>query len=566
MLVPVTPRSALPPMAVLALALLASWAIHVPIYVGLGVLKRVQDLLAHDDEPIDSTMEVELVLDTPDAPEPEQPEQPEVEPLEEERDEPPPAAEDEAPERVAAAPEPEPEPEPAVAMPTPPTPQPPPPSREMTSVEHRSRDPDVEPPPDAQHLAEENSRVEEETQARIRNPNLNDEEPTPAAPEEASEAPEEGDSDEQRQAELQDVEGSDERDPTPEETRDPPRPPTPDPSRSPTPAMAEAARGGDTARGGNAEASRAREAPGGGARTEGGGEAPMREMMVTDGNGSFTVLVPSRPEGAGEGDEGGERVEGPGEGDRGEGRASGRAGRGRRAARGGRSRGRGAPNLRLSWSDFASLYGEEELEREREARLEQQRSRNRGVSRAERWRRFRAAIENYDVRVRPGNQTALNTRADPFARYIAAMHRRIHPRFALGYLRRVPSTVDESFRANPNMHTNLEIGIDAEGRVDHVSVVGTSGDILFDLGAYEAVMGAQPFPETPSNIRSPDGLTYMRWAFYRNQRQCGTFNAQAFILAEAPERDDDEDDTLTRPDAVLPTEEEGGGARGADRR
>jgi len=283
----------------------------------------------------------------------------------------------------------------------------------------------------------------------------------------------------------------------------------------------------------------------------------MREVMVTDGNGSFTVLVPSRPEGAGEGDEGGERVAGNGEGEQGEGRASGRAGRGRRRARGGSARGRGAPNLRLSWSDFASLYGEEELEREREARLEQQRSRNRGVSRAERWRRFRAAIENYDVRVRPGNQTALNTRADPFARFIAAMHRRIHPRFALGYLQRVPSTVDESFRANPNMHTNLEIGVDAEGRVEHVTVVGTSGDILFDLGAYEAVMGAQPFPEPPANIHSPDGLTYMRWAFYRNQRQCGTFNARAFILAQAPNRDrEDRDDTLTRPDAVLVPERE----------
>jgi hypothetical protein len=34
-------------------------------------------------------------------------------------------------------------------------------------------------------------------------------------------------------------------------------------------------------------------------------------------------------------------------------------------------------------------------------------------------------------------------------------------------------------------------------------------------------------------IRSPDGRAYVHWGFYRNNRQCGTFNATPFILAEA---------------------------------
>lgn len=262
----------------------------------------------------------------------------------------------------------------------------------------------------------------------------------------------------------------------------------------------------------------------------------MREIVVSDGTGSFTIRVPAeRPEGSGEGDGGGPAVAGRGTGTEGEGRSGGRAGRSGRRQRGGARGGRGGPSLRLSWSAFASIYGEEELERQRQAYLEQRRSRVRGMSRQERWRRFRAAIENYDVRVRPGNQTALNTRADPFASYIAAMHRRIHQRFALGYLRRVPPTVDETFRANPSMHTKLELAVDAEGRVDHVSVVATSGDMLFDLGAFNAVMSSMPFPSPPEAIRSPDGLAYLHWSFYRNQRQCGTFNAQPFILAEAPD-------------------------------
>ncbi|MCZ7682507.1 MAG: hypothetical protein M5U28_28415 [Sandaracinaceae bacterium] len=190
----------------------------------------------------------------------------------------------------------------------------------------------------------------------------------------------------------------------------------------------------------------------------------------------------------------------------------------------------------MSWTQFASLYGEEELRREREAYLEQRRSRTRGESHQRRWERFRAAIEHYDVQARPGNQTALNTRADPFAAYIAAVHLRIHPRFAEGFLVRPPSTVAAALAANPDMHTKLEIGIDAQGRVARIGVIETSGDILFDFGAYNSVMTAQPFGATPEAIRSPDGLVYMHWSFYANHRQCGTFNAEAYILARAAER------------------------------
>ena len=34
----------------------------------------------------------------------------------------------------------------------------------------------------------------------------------------------------------------------------------------------------------------------------------------------------------------------------------------------------------------------------------------------------------------------------------------------------------------------------------------------------------------PSSILSGDGRVYFHWGFYRNQRQCGTFNAEPYIL------------------------------------
>ncbi|MBX3275932.1 MAG: TonB family protein [Sandaracinaceae bacterium] len=533
-----TPRSALPPMLVLAIALVASWAIHVPVYVGLGLLSKMLER-ERPEPPSPPPLELELLAGP--EPEPEPPDEARVP----EPPEPPapdrPRAREAPRARLAtarpAAPQAQPAaPAPAVeAAPTPPPPSEPPPEN-LRSVEHRSRDPNVEPPPDAQHLAEENSRVEEEMQARIRNPYRDDPTPQPAPSDEPTAPEEEGDAPETVQAQLRDREGSDARDPTLAELT--PQPPTRarPPPTSRTPSVAEAAEG-DESRGGSEGSTSPRQAAGGGARARGGGETlETRDVVIDDGNGRFTIRVPVRPEGSGPGEEGGPALAGRGQGNEGAGRASGPAGRSGRTARGGAAQGGGAPNLRLSWTDFATIYGEEELARERELALAQRQSRTRGASRQERWERFRAAIENYDVRVRPGNQTALNTRADPFARYIAAMHRRIHQRFALSFLTRVPDGVDETFRTNSEMHTNLEIGVDAQGRVDHVTVVGTSGNTLFDLGAFEAVMGAQPFPEPPANIRSPDGLVYMHWAFYRNHRQCGTFNARAFILAQAPPR------------------------------
>ncbi|MFK7987028.1 MAG: TonB family protein [Sandaracinaceae bacterium] len=528
----------LPPALVLVAALVFSVGLHVPAYMGLGLLK----VLLESPPPAPPPMQVEIV-GAPTVPTDVAELEDEAEPPEEElEDEPlpetpdPASPEDEATEEPEPE-EPEPEPTPAIPMPSATPPPPPPPEQNLTSVEHRSQDPDVEPPPDAQHLAEENSRVEEETMARIRNPNLNDPEPTPPAPSEPSEASEEeGDASEEEMAELDEAEGSDERDPTPEELEIAPPPRPREASRSPTPSTSEAAAGGEQG-GGAPNPGQARVAAGGGRRAEGGGEVATREVVVTDGIGSYTIRVPlERPVGEGEGEGGGVAVLGRGQGREGEGRASGRAGRSGRRARGGARGGRGAPDLRVSWSQFSTIYGEEELEREREAFLERRRSRVRGMSSGERFRRFRAAIENYDVRVRPGNQTALNTRADPFAAYVASMHRRIHPRFALRFIPNLPATVDPVYRTNPTMHTKLELAIDAEGRVDHVSVMATSGDTMFDLGAFEAVMGAQPFSPTPENIRSPDGLVYVHWSFYRNQRQCGTFNAQMYILANAPTR------------------------------
>jgi len=256
--------------------------------------------------------------------------------------------------------------------------------------------------------------------------------------------------------------------------------------------------------------------------------------VVDDGHGHFAIRLPRQRRGGGGPEADGRRDQGrEGRGRAGAGRRSGEAGSGagRGDARGGSS---GDLDLRVSWADFEQMYGEERLAEERRAFVEERRSRFRGqATSAEEMRRFRAAIENYVPNVRPGNQTALNAAASPFANYLAAVHRRIHRQYADRFLASLPSWGGDP-HADRTLMTKLEIILNQDGTVHRVGVVRTSGLITFDFGAYKAVLRGQPYPRPPSSILSGDGRVYFHWGFYRNERQCGTFNAQPYVLPNPP--------------------------------
>ncbi|MEQ8891741.1 MAG: hypothetical protein RID93_29130, partial [Sandaracinaceae bacterium] len=188
----------LPPAVVLAAAVVFSVGLHVPAYVGLGMLKV---LLEEAPAPA-APMEVEIVDSRPVPPTADEPSD-DPAPIDERDDEEPErprlarAEPEPEPEPQRAEPEPEPEPVEAdqVEMPQLRPPPPPPEERELVRVEQHAQNPDEPPPEDAQHAAEQNNRVEEETLARIRNPNMNDPEPQAATPTEAlPPAEDEGDS------------------------------------------------------------------------------------------------------------------------------------------------------------------------------------------------------------------------------------------------------------------------------------------------------------------------------------------------------------------------------------
>lgn len=183
-----------------------------------------------------------------------------------------------------------------------------------------------------------------------------------------------------------------------------------------------------------------------------------------------------------------------------------------------------------------SAIGSERLERERVADGERRRSKHRGSFRAVGLERWRSAIENYVASVQPGNQTALNTAAKPFARYLNHIHNRLHPQFAHNFLGSLDGLPGDHPMNRPDIRTHIEIVLSAEdGRVLRMGITRASGSTAFDVGALEAVQESSPFGTPPREIVSPDGRVYLHWEFHRDPNSaCSTYFARPFILRVAP--------------------------------
>lgn len=488
-----------PESLLMLLALFASLGVHMPPYLGLGALadyfeeqERAREKAAPPPVTFEVVSEGEPVAKpepTPEQPEPEEPPKRRAErtkPKEPPKEQPK-APPKEPPKIVQVVP----------SKPVEPPPEPPAQERKQ-SITQKSEDPTVEPPPDAKYLAEESRRVEEETVASITSETKNDPTLQAAAPQ--ADGPEEsGDSHEdERGAEQGSKTEQDQRVAARERAQSAtPRPP---PNAPPAPAVPTPPAPSRSGRPGpSSDAQRA--------------EVPA-ETVVRDPLGSF-VLAPSAP--AAPSSKG----------------QTGRAGEKR-------------PNIKVSWRAFEQTYGAEQLAQDRMPRE----AKRRGAGREKRWDEFRAAIENYVVGVKPGNTTALNAAADPFAAYLASFHRNLHMEFAHDFLASLPMAGD---LGDPNLVTKVEIVVNPDGTLDRVGVVKSSGNLMYDFGAFNAVQRGGPYPPPPEKIRSPDGRVYMRWALHRNESQCGTWNAEPYILKTAPRSPND-----PKPDNVSPWRPGGG--------
>ena len=187
--------------------------------------------------------------------------------------------------------------------------------------------------------------------------------------------------------------------------------------------------------------------------------------------------------------------------------------------------------LALTAKDYEYLFGADAAAERRLAQTE----RSKKVGRfQQRIGRVQSSLENFIPEVKPGNQTALNTRAAPFAAYIARMHRSIHNLWGFGMLEEWDEKSSSNPFNNPNLLTVLEMRLNPDGTVDKVTVVKTSGYMPYDAAVIDVAFSAGPYPDPPREIRSKNGKIYLHWSFYRDARQCATSGVEPFILDNPP--------------------------------
>ncbi len=210
-------------------------------------------------------------------------------------------------------------------------------------------------------------------------------------------------------------------------------------------------------------------------------------------------------------------------------------------------------NTPLSFQDYERIMGKEKVDEERQVAARKM------SARKGRWERkldaIKSSLENFVPDVRTGNQTALKTRAHPFAVYVARMHRRIHELWGFGFLEALDDRGASDPLNNPDLWTNLEVSVNPDGTLHKVTIVKTSGKTEFDVAAVDTVMSSAPFEAPPEAIRSSDDRIYLRWGFYRNWRQCGTFNVEPYILTDIPKDSDQgvlDDSAMVKNTAKLP--------------
>jgi hypothetical protein len=141
-----------------------------------------------------------------------------------------------------------------------------------------------------------------------------------------------------------------------------------------------------------------------------------------------------------------------------------------------------------------------------------------------------AALPSSAVRI--GNQRPIGSAALTFAKYLNAMHNRIHPRFTDEALSRLDGLRPNDPLNDTTLMTRLELVIDGQtGRVVKQTVVRTSGLAAFDALAIDAVSRAAPFEPASAMLWSSDANVYVHWEFMRDPVfGCSTMHVRPFLL------------------------------------
>jgi hypothetical protein len=118
-------------------------------------------------------------------------------------------------------------------------------------------------------------------------------------------------------------------------------------------------------------------------------------------------------------------------------------------------------NTSLAFQDYERIMGKEKVDEERQVAARKM------SSKKGRWERkldaIKSSLENFVPDVRPGNQTALKTRAHPFALFIARMHRRIHELWGFGFHADLDGKSSSHELNDFDLFTVIELAVNPDG-------------------------------------------------------------------------------------------------------
>lgn len=190
-----------------------------------------------------------------------------------------------------------------------------------------------------------------------------------------------------------------------------------------------------------------------------------------------------------------------------------------------------AKDLALDFQRFERTFGEEALA-ERADYVDSSKAKRRaaGFNFGRIGDKVRNSLGHKRGWIQPGNQEPLGERKSTAHNYLFEVHELIHPLFADGFLDGLTSLDPRDPLNNLELQMTAEFEILESGNISEVRVVRPSGNMVFDAAAVDSLYRAAPYPTPPMQILSWNRRFYVRWGFYRNNRKCGMFNAEPFIL------------------------------------
>ena len=114
-----------------------------------------------------------------------------------------------------------------------------------------------------------------------------------------------------------------------------------------------------------------------------------------------------------------------------------------------------------------------------------------------------------------------------WARYVVAIHAKLHPVFTDEYLASLCALDRGDALNDPKLTAEVELAIRADGAIANIGLISPSGQESFDAAVLQSFERIAPLPSPDPQTLSTDGHVYVRWQLTRDEHAgCAPIYAQ----------------------------------------